>query len=61
MKLTDWIVSYIPSDKSFGYEYNKSDLSRLDYDDLMELREVIEDIVIDVENELITLEKEAKE
>lgn len=56
--MKDWIISYIPDDKKYGYEYNKSDLKVLNYADLLEIRDAIEDIVIDIENELMVCEKD---
>ena len=50
--LKDWVVRYIFEGNTFGYEFNKSDIKNLDYKDLLDLRDALEDIVIDIDNEL---------
>lgn len=56
--MKDWILSFIPEDKTFGYEFNKADLKNLDYQTLIQIKDAIDEIVIDIEDELIEVEKE---
>ena len=56
--MKDWILSFIPEDKTFGYEFNKADLKNLDYQTLIQIKDAIDEIATDIEDELMEVEKE---